>query len=149
MRTNKIYTSKTNLGVFGENFMKKLLLTLLCSAVALAAIPAMAVNISIIQHALHPSLDASAKGFQDSLNDSGLDVSFKVHLSQGNSTTSQQNVNVIIDENPSLILAVSTPSAQHVVAKVKDIPVLFTAVTDPVAAELVSHLCPFKLHTTV
>ncbi|MDR2367477.1 MAG: ABC transporter substrate-binding protein [Deltaproteobacteria bacterium] len=121
--------------------MKKLILTLLCSAIALAAMPALAFDISIIQHALHPSLDASAQGFQDTLKESGLDVKFTpIHYSQGNSTTSQQNVNDIIDERPALILAISTPSAQHVVAKVKDTPVLFTAVTDPVAAELVTSL---------
>jgi putative ABC transport system substrate-binding protein len=120
--------------------MKKLILALFC-AMALAAIPAKAYDISIIQHALHPSLDASAKGFQDVLNESGLEIKFNpIHYSQSNSTTSQQNVNEIIDEKPALILAVSTPSAQHVVTKIKDIPVLFTAVTDPVAAELVSSI---------
>ncbi|MDR0622118.1 MAG: ABC transporter substrate-binding protein [Deltaproteobacteria bacterium] len=121
--------------------MKKLILALLCSAVALAAIPSMAYDISIIQHALHPSLDAAAQGFQDVLKDSGLEIKVNpIHYSQSNSTTSQQNVNEIIDQKPALILAVSTPSAQHVVAKVKDTPVLFTAVTDPVAAELVASL---------
>ncbi|MDR1678011.1 MAG: ABC transporter substrate-binding protein [Deltaproteobacteria bacterium] len=120
--------------------MKKLLISLLFSAIALAALPVLAYDISIIQHVKHPSLDASARGFQDILKESGLEVKFYSHDSQGNSTTSQQNVNKIIDEKPQLILAVSTPSAQHVVAKVKDVPVLFTAVTDPVAAELVASL---------
>ncbi|MDR2387244.1 MAG: ABC transporter substrate-binding protein [Deltaproteobacteria bacterium] len=121
--------------------MKKLLLGLLCAAMAFLAIPALAYDVSILQHALHPSLDAAAKGFQDVLTESGLDVKINpIRYSQGNPTTSQQNVNDIIDENPALILAVSTPSAMHLVAKIKEIPILFTAVTDPVAAELVASL---------
>jgi putative ABC transport system substrate-binding protein len=121
--------------------MKKLLLGLLCLAMGLSAIPALAYDISILQHALHPSLDAAAKGFQDVLTESGLDIKLNpIAYSQGNPTTSQQNVNDIIDENPALILAVSTPSAMHLVAKIKETPILFTAVTDPVAAELVASL---------
>jgi putative ABC transport system substrate-binding protein len=120
--------------------MKKLLLALLCSAMAMAAAPVMALTVSITQIVEHPSLDAASKGFQDVLREAGLEVEFKIHVAQNNITTSQQIVTQIIDEKPDLILAISTPSAQHVVNTVKDVPILFTAVTDPVAAQLVASL---------
>jgi putative ABC transport system substrate-binding protein len=118
--------------------MKKLFFAFLFALAALAAVPAMAVTISIHQLVEHPSLDAAAKGFQDVIAESGIEAEFRVHNAQNNAATSQQIVDQIIGEKPDLILAIATPSAQHVANKIKDIPVLFTAVTDPVAAQLVA-----------
>ncbi|MDR0355234.1 MAG: ABC transporter substrate-binding protein [Deltaproteobacteria bacterium] len=120
--------------------MKKLLSSLFCSALVLAAVPVLAATISIHQLVEHPSLDAAAKGFQDAVTEAGIEATFNVHNAQNNSATSQQIVNQILGENPDLVLAISTPSAQHVANKIKDIPILFTAVTDPVAAQLVASL---------
>lgn len=85
----------------------------------------------------HPSLDEAYKGFQDALEDAGLDVEYDYQNAQND----QNNVKTISDnfvaDDVDLIFANSTPSALGALNATDDIPILFTSVTDAVDAELV------------
>lgn len=85
----------------------------------------------------HPSLDAAYQGFQDAINDAGLDVEFDYQNAQND----QNNVKTISDnfvaDDVDLIFANSTPSALGALNATKEIPILFTSVTDAVDAGLV------------
>ena len=88
----------------------------------------------------HPSLDEAYKGFQDALEDAGLDVEYDYQNAQND----QNNVKTISDnfvaDDVDLIFANSTPSALGALNATDDIPILFTSVTDAVDAELVSSM---------
>lgn len=88
----------------------------------------------------HPSLDEAYKGFQDALEDAGLDVEYDYQNAQND----QNNVKTISDnfvaDDVDLIFANSTPSALGALNATNDIPILFTSVTDAVDAELVSSM---------
>src|SRR5699024_10669149 len=85
----------------------------------------------------HPSLDEAYQGFQDALEDAGLDVEYDYQNAQND----QNNVKTISDnfvaDDVDLIFANSTPSALGALNATNDIPILFTSVTDAVDAELV------------
>lgn len=85
----------------------------------------------------HPSLDAAYEGFQQALEDAGLNVEYDFQSAQGD----QNNVKTISDNfvsaNVDLIFANSTPSALGALNATKDIPIVFTSVTDAVEAGLV------------
>lgn len=85
----------------------------------------------------HPSLDEAYKGFQEAIEDAGLDVEYDYQNAQND----QNNVKTISDnfvaDNVDLIFANSTPSALGALNATKDIPILFTSVTDAVDAGLV------------
>src|SRR5690625_1895814 len=85
----------------------------------------------------HPSLDAAYQGFQDAINDAGLDVEFDYQNAQND----QNNVKTISDnfvaDDVDLIFANSTPSALGALNATKEIPIIFTSVTDAVSAGLV------------
>lgn len=86
----------------------------------------------------HPSLDEAYQGFQDALEDAGIDVEYDYQNAQND----QNNVKTISDnfvaDDVDLIFANSTPSALGALNATKDIPILFTSVTDAVDAELVT-----------
>src|SRR5690625_1939505 len=86
----------------------------------------------------HPSLDEAYKGFQDALEDAGLDIEYDYQNAQND----QNNVKTISDnfvaDDVDLIFANSTPSALGALNATDDIPILFTSVTDAVDAELVT-----------
>src|SRR5699024_11736657 len=77
------------------------------------------------------------KGFQDALEDAGLDVEYDYQNAQND----QNNVKTISDnfvaDDVDLIFANSTPSALGALNATDDIPILFTSVKDAVDAELV------------
>ncbi|PKR77371.1 BMP family ABC transporter substrate-binding protein [Halalkalibacillus sediminis] len=85
----------------------------------------------------HPSLDLAYEGFQEALEEAGLDVEYDFQNAQND----QNNVKTISDgfvaDDVDLIFANSTPSAQGALNATKDIPIVYTSVTDPVAADLV------------
>lgn len=94
-------------------------------------------SIGISQFVTHPSLDAAREGFVDSLEESGLDVSFDVQNAQGDQATANTIAGTFASDDHDLLLAIATPSAQTLAQSIPDTPILFTAVTDPVSAELV------------
>ncbi|GAB3048766.1 ABC transporter substrate-binding protein [Virgibacillus ainsalahensis] len=85
----------------------------------------------------HPSLDVAYEGFQDALEDAGLEVEYDFQSAQND----QNNVKPISDgfvaDNVDLIFANSTPSALGALQATSDIPIVFTSVTDAVDAGLV------------
>jgi len=85
----------------------------------------------------HPSLDQAYVGFQEALEDAGLDVEYDFQSAQND----QNNVKPISDgfvaDNVDLIFANSTPSALGALQATSDIPIVFTSVTDAVDAKLV------------
>ncbi|WP_175614774.1 ABC transporter substrate-binding protein [Piscibacillus halophilus] len=85
----------------------------------------------------HPSLDRAYEGFQDALEDAGLDVEYDFSSAQND----QNNVKTISDgfvaDNVDLIFANSTPSALGALNATSEIPIVYTSVTDPVDAGLV------------
>ncbi|RPF53911.1 ABC transporter substrate-binding protein [Aquisalibacillus elongatus] len=88
----------------------------------------------------HPSLDRAYEGFQEALDEAGLDVEYDLNSAQGD----QNNVKTISDgfvaDNVDLIFANSTPSALGALNATEEIPIVFTSVTDPVDAGLVSSM---------
>lgn len=119
--------------------MKRFLTLMAAAVLALAATTALAQQkvVSITQIVEHPALDNARKGFMDGLKEAGVDAKFNVHIAQGNPATNLQIAGQMLDEKPSLVLAIATPGAQVCAQKIKDIPVVFTAVSDPVGAGLV------------
>lgn len=97
-------------------------------------------TVSVNQIVEHPALDAVRNGFQDVLKEKGYDVSYNVHIAQGNISTANLIAKQILGEKPDLVLAIATPTAQACAQVIKEIPILITAVTDPVGAGLVSSL---------
>jgi putative ABC transport system substrate-binding protein len=96
--------------------------------------------VSVNQIVEHPALDAVRKGFQDVLREKGYDVSYNVHIAQGNISTANLIAKQILGEKPDIVLAIATPTAQACAQVIRDIPILITAVTDPVGAGLVDSL---------
>lgn len=88
----------------------------------------------------HPSLDQATEGFEDAVEEAGLDVEFDYQNAQND----QNNVKTIADnfvaDDVDLIFANSTPSALGALNATDDIPILFTSVTDAVEAELVDSM---------
>lgn len=88
----------------------------------------------------HPSLDQAYLGFQEALEDAGLEVEYDFQSAQND----QNNVKPISDgfvaDNVDLIFANSTPSALGALQATNEIPIVFTSVTDAVDAKLVSSM---------
>jgi putative ABC transport system substrate-binding protein len=128
--------------------MKKgiLMLMVLLTAMVPAASQAQSIVISVSQFVEHPALDAVLKGFQNSLDDKKLSVTYNVHNAQANMSTANQIGHQIMGEKPRMILAIATPAAQACAQALKKsphmrkTPMLFTAVTDPISAGLVKDL---------
>ena len=97
-------------------------------------------NIAVSQFVTHPSLDAARKGFEQGLEEAGLDVTLDVQNAQSDQATANTIAGTFASADPDLVLAIATPSAQTVAQAISDVPVLFTAVTDPVSAKLVDSL---------
>lgn len=117
-------------------FSVVLSLCLICS-VSLAAGK---YTVSVNQIVEHPALDAVRQGFQDVLKEKGYDVTYNVHIAQGNISTANLIAKQILGEKPDLVLAIATPTAQACAQVIRKTPILITAVTDPVGAGLVASL---------
>ena len=68
-------------------------------------------TVSVNQIVEHPALDAVRNGFQDVLKEKGYDVSYNVHIAQGNISTANLIAKQILGEKPDLVLAIATPTA--------------------------------------
>lgn|SRR5690625_565890 len=97
-------------------------------------------TIGVTQLLEHPSLDNAYEGFQEAIEEAGLDVEYDYQNAQND----QNNVKPIADnfvaDNVDLIFANSTPSALGALNATSDIPILFTSVTDAVDAGLVDSM---------
>lgn len=121
--------------------MKKISLILAVSLLlAATAFAGKSYVVSVTQIVEHPALDAMRNGVADRLKEKGIDVTFNVHIAQGNSATNVQIIGQIMGEQPDVVLAIATPGAQAAVQKIHDRPIVFTGVTDPVDAGLVKDL---------
>lgn len=88
----------------------------------------------------HASLNAAYEGFQEALEDAGLDVEYDFQNAQDD----QSNVKTISDnfvaDDVDLIFANSTPSALGALQATDDIPIVFTSVTDAVDTGIVESM---------
>lgn len=96
--------------------------------------------IGVTQFVEHPSLDAAYEGFQQALEDAGLDVEYKYNTANGDSSQPVTIAQTLVGDGVDLIFANSTPSAQAAKSATNDIPIVFTSVTDAVGAELVASM---------
>jgi putative tryptophan/tyrosine transport system substrate-binding protein len=94
-------------------------------------------SIGISQFVTHPSLDAARTGFENRIEESGVDIALEVQNAQGDQATANTIAGSFASGDQDLVLAIATPSAQTAAQAVTNVPVLFTAVTDPVSAKLV------------
>lgn len=95
-------------------------------------------TVAIAQYVSHPSLDATAQGIKDVLEESEYDFS----VEEQNAQADQATMNNIIggfanDSNLDAVLPIATPVAIAAASNITDIPIIFSAVTDPVDAGLV------------
>lgn len=120
--------------------MKKplaLVLTLLLALTLAGTALARQYVVSFNQIVEHPALDALRKGVVDELKTKGYDVSYNIHIAQGNISTANLIARQILGENPDVVVPIATPTAQACAQVIKRIPIVFAAVSDPVGAGLV------------
>ena len=94
--------------------------------------------IGISQFAEHPALDDARRGFEDGLEELGVNAKIEFQNAQGDIPTSTTIAQKLVKDEVDLIYAIATPAAQAAKQSTEDIPVLFSAVTDPVEAEIVT-----------
>ena len=95
-------------------------------------------KVGVLQYLEHNALGAANEGFQDALNESGLNIDIEYQNAQGDSSNCQTIASSFVNDNKDLIFAIATPAAQAVAAKTTDIPILVSAVTDPADSGLVA-----------
>lgn len=96
------------------------------------------VKIGVIQYMQHDALDASYKGFKDTLVKAGYKASnITIKNASGENSNCETIAESLVNDGNDLIYAIATPAAQAVVKKTKDIPVVVSAVTDPAGSKLV------------
>ncbi|WP_138420081.1 ABC transporter substrate-binding protein [Aquibacillus sediminis] len=88
----------------------------------------------------HPSLDAAYKGFQEAIDDAGLEVEYDYQSAQNDVNNASTIAKNFVSDSVDLIFANSTPSAQGALAATDDIPIIFTSVTDAVEGGLVESM---------
>lgn len=94
-------------------------------------------TIGITQLAEHPALDDARRGFEDGLNELGVNAEVVFQNAQGDIPNSLTIAQKFVNDEVDLIYAIATPAAQSAKQVTSDIPIIFSAVTDPVEAELV------------
>lgn len=94
--------------------------------------------VGIAQYVSHPSLDATAEGIKDVLEDADVDIEVEEQNAQADQATMNNIVGTFAsDDNLDAVLPIATPVAIAAATSVENIPVVFSAVTDPVDAGLV------------
>lgn len=94
--------------------------------------------IGISQLAEHPALDDAKRGFEDGLEELGVNATIDYQNAQGDIPTATTISQKFVKDEVDLIYAIATPAAQSAKQATDNIPVLFSAVTDPVEAEIVN-----------
>lgn len=95
-------------------------------------------QVGIAQYVSHPSLDATAQGIKDVLEES--EQNFEIE--EQNAQADQATMNNIVggyagDTNLDAVAPIATPVAIAAATTITDTPIVFSAVTDPVDAQLV------------
>lgn len=94
-------------------------------------------KIGISQLVEHAALDDAKHGFEDGLEELGVNAKIDYKNSQGDIANTMSIAEKFVSDDVDLIYAIATPAAQSAKQSTSDIPVLFSAVTDPVKAEIV------------
>jgi len=95
-------------------------------------------NVGIAQYVSHPSLDATAQGIKDVLDESEFDFEIQEQNAQADQATMNNVVGGFAgDENLDAVVPIATPVAIAAATTIQDTPIIFSAVTDPVDADLV------------
>lgn len=95
-------------------------------------------KIAIAQYVSHPSLDATAQGIKDVLEESEHDF----EIEEQNAQADQATMNNIVggfagDSSLDAVAPIATPVAIAAATSISETPIIFSAVTDPVDAQLV------------
>lgn len=98
------------------------------------------VTIGVTQIVEHPSLNAAFEGFQQALEDAGIEADYKIENAQNDTSANTTIATNLVNAKVDLIFANSTPSAQAVASMTTEIPIVFTSVTDAVSAQLVQSM---------
>lgn len=88
----------------------------------------------------HPSLDAAYEGFQQAIEEAGINAEYSFQSAQGDPNNASTIATNFVSDGVDMIFANSTPSAISALQATQDIPIVFTSVTDPVEAGLVNSL---------
>lgn len=92
----------------------------------------------LIQYNDSPLSELSMAGIKDGLTKIGLkegvDFDLDVQNAQGDLSTLNIIIEMVINKHPDLIFVTSTPTLQAVAKKITNIPIVFTVVADPVDA---------------
>lgn len=95
-------------------------------------------KIGIAQYVSHPSLDATAQGIKDVLEESDHDIEVEEQNAQADQATMNNVVGGFAgDGDLDAVVPIATPVAIAAATSIEDTPVVFSAVTDPVDAGLV------------
>ncbi|NLL82606.1 MAG: ABC transporter substrate-binding protein [Tissierellia bacterium] len=97
-------------------------------------------KIGISQLTEHPALDDARRGFEDGLEELGINADVKFQSAQGDIPNTLAIAQNFVKDGMDLIYAIATPSAQSAKQATDEIPIIFSAVTDPVLAELVDSM---------
>lgn len=95
-------------------------------------------EIGISQLAEHPALDDARLGFEDGLEELGINAKIDFKNAQGDIPTSSTIAEKFSKDDVDLIYTIATPAVQAAKQTTDSIPILFSAVTDPIEAGLVS-----------
>lgn len=94
-------------------------------------------KIGILQLAEHPALDDARRGFEDGLEELGVNVEIAYQNAQGDIPNTVSISQKFVKDKMDLIFAIATPAAQSAKQATSETPIVFTAVTDPVQSGLV------------
>lgn len=94
-------------------------------------------QIGISQLAQHPALDDARLGFEEGLEELGVEAEINYQNAQGEIPNTVSIAQKFVKDEVDLIYTIATSPAQSAKQATTEIPILFSAVTDPVAAELV------------
>src|SRR5699024_689077 len=97
-------------------------------------------TIGVTQLLEHTSLDNAYEGFQEAIEETGLDVEYDYQNEQNEQNNVKRITNNFVTYKVDLIFANSKTSALGTLKATSDIPILFTSVTDAVDAGLVDSM---------
>ena len=104
-------------------------------------------QIGIAQYVSHPSLDATAQGIKDVLEES----EHNFEIDEQNAQADQATMNNIVggyagDADLDAVAPIATPVAIAAATTITDTPIVFSAVTGPVDAQLILIGIPGRQH---
>ncbi|MDO5725629.1 MAG: ABC transporter substrate-binding protein [Tissierellia bacterium] len=97
-------------------------------------------KIGVVQLMEHLALDDCYKGFEEELENLGIECEIIYKNAQGDIATARTISEKLVQDEVDLIFAIATGAAEAAVSTGTDIPILFSAVTDPIEAHLVESL---------